>query len=247
MTETVVELSHVTAGYGGLNAIEDVSLSIVQGEFLALVGPNGGGKSTLLKVVLGLLEPRAGTVRVFGNSPADSRRRLGYVPQAARFDRDFPISVNELVAQARLDGAHLFARPTAADRAAVAAALEEMRIGHLSRRPVAALSGGELQRALIARALAGGPDLLLLDEPTASVDARMGETIYDLLVRLNARITLVVVSHDIGFVTAHAGRVACLNRTLVCHAPGALATEALSHLYGGPVRVIDHTSGGGAH
>jgi zinc transport system ATP-binding protein len=247
MTEPVVELSHVTAGYGGLNAIEDVSLSVVQGEFLALVGPNGGGKSTLLKVVLGLLEPRAGTLRVFGSSPADSRRRLGYVPQAARFDRDFPISVNDLVAQARLDGARLFARPTAADRAAVTAALEEMRIAHLARRPVAALSGGELQRALIARALAGEPELLLLDEPTASVDARMGETIYDLLVRLNDRITLVVVSHDIGFVTAHAGRVACLNRTLVCHAPGALATEALAHLYGGPVRVIDHTSGGGAH
>jgi len=244
LTELVVELSRVTAGYGGSIAIEDVSLAIERGEFIALVGPNGGGKSTLLKVVLGLLEPRSGVVRVFGSPPAVARRRLGYVPQAARFDRSFPISVRDLVAQARLDGSHLFARPSAADRAAVASAIEEMRIAPLARRPVAALSGGELQRALIARALAAEPEVLLLDEPTASVDARMGETISDLLVRLNERITLVVVSHDIGFVTAHAGRVACLNRKLVCHAPGALASEALARLYEGPVRIVDHSSGG---
>jgi zinc transport system ATP-binding protein len=243
MTEPVVELSHVRAGYGGVAAIEDVSLTVTRGEFIALVGPNGGGKSTLLKVVLGLLEPWAGTVRVFGGPPAASRRRLGYVPQAARFDRTFPISVRGLVAQARLDGSRLFARPSAADRAAVAAALDEMKIAPLSRRPVSALSGGELQRALIARALAAEPEVMLLDEPTASVDTRMGETISDLLGRLNERITLVVVSHDIGFVTAHAGRVACLNRKLVCHAPGALASEALARLYDGPVRVVDHSSG----
>jgi len=241
----VVELRNVSAGYGATDAIEDVSLDVEAGEFLALVGPNGGGKSTLLKVVLGLLEPRSGSVRVFGTAPAAARRRLGYVPQAARFDRSFPISVRELVAQARLDGARLFARPSAADREAVSAALARMRIEPLERRPVAALSGGELQRALIARALAADPEVLLLDEPTASVDARMGETISELLVELNARITIVVVSHDIGFVTAHAGRVACLNRTLVCHTPGALAPEAFASLYGGPVRIVDHASGGG--
>lgn len=245
MTQPVVELAHVFAGYGGVLALEDVSLEIAFGEFVALVGPNGGGKSTLLKVVLGLLEPRAGSVRVFGRPPREARRRLGYVPQAARFDRSFPISVRGLVEQARLDGARLLARPSAADRAAVEAALEEMRIAPLGRRPVAALSGGELQRALIARALAAEPEALLLDEPTASVDARMGETISELLVRLNERITLVVVSHDVGFVAAHAGRVACLNRTLVCHTPGALAGEAIAALYGGPVRAVDHASGGG--
>lgn len=180
-----IVLSGVSSGYGGIPVLRNVDLTVQKGEFLGVVGPNGGGKSTLLRTILGLLEPLEGTVQVLGGHPAAVRERLGYVPQAARFDLSFPITVSELVMQARLRGGlKLLARPSRADREVVGQALEEMGVAHLGKRPVADLSGGELQRALIARALAGKPEVLFLDEPTASVDSEKVKAIFDILERL---------------------------------------------------------------
>jgi zinc transport system ATP-binding protein len=230
----------VSFGYGDApNAVEDIDLEVGEHELLGLIGPNGSGKSTLLKLAAGLLRPRAGTVRVFGRAPHDARHEIGYVPQFARFPRDFPITVAQAVLLGRLAGGLGF-RWNAADRAAAARAAEETELGALSERPLSALSGGELQRVLIARALAAEPRILLLDEPTSNLDQRAEEDFFALLAKLTDRMAVVLVSHDVGFVTGFVQRVACINRTLVCHRTEELTGEVINALYGHPVRAIHH-------
>lgn len=235
-----VELEGVTAGYDGYVAIRDVTLSVSDAEFLGVVGPNGSGKSTLLKVVLGLIRPSAGRVRVLGTSPARARRHVGYVPQYAAFTRSFPITVADVVRSATLRPWQPWPRYRAEQRAAADAAMAEVEVDALAGRTVDQLSGGQLQRVLIARALAVRPALLLLDEPTASVDPRAERAFFELLRRLNERMTIVVVSHDIAFVSEYVSHVACINRELVCHTAEPLGPGVLERLYGHPVRFVDH-------
>jgi zinc transport system ATP-binding protein len=238
----VIELQNVSFRYDGLVILERVNLTVEQGEFLGVVGPNGGGKTTLLKLLLGLLEPLQGTVRVLGGTPAQVRSAIGYVPQFATFRRDFPISVEETVLLGRLGLAPMFGSYSKADRAAAREAMIETEVLEFRRRPISALSGGELQRVLIARALAAHPKLLLLDEPTANIDLRVEKDIFDLLKEINARATIVVVSHDIGFISRYVTRVACLNRTLICHATSEITGEVIAQLYGRPVRMVRHSA-----
>lgn len=239
----VVTFEDVCFSYGGPLVLEHVDLAIEKGEFMGLVGPNGGGKSTLLKILLGLLEPASGRVRVLGDEPAQARRAVGYVPQFAAFPRDFPISAEEMVLQGRLGHTRLLGGYRAADHEIARQAMLDTEIWDLHARPIGSLSGGQLQRVLIARALATRPRLLVLDEPTANIDLRAEKDIFDLLKELNARMTILVVSHDIGFISQYVTRVACLNRTLVCHATAELSGEMIQELYGAPVRMIRHVSG----
>jgi zinc transport system ATP-binding protein len=230
----------VSFGYGdGPDVIEDVELAIGSHELIGLIGPNGGGKSTLLKLAAGLLKPRRGTVRVFGRPPHEARDEIGYVPQFALFPRDFPITVAQAVLLGRLGGGFRLGW-SAADRAAADRAIEETELGALADRPLSALSGGELQRVLIARALAAEPRLLLLDEPTSNLDQRAEEDIFALLAKLTDRMAVVLVSHDVGFVTGFVERVACISRTLICHGTSELTGEVINELYGHPVRAIHH-------
>ncbi|MDZ7809517.1 MAG: metal ABC transporter ATP-binding protein [Arhodomonas sp.] len=237
----VIELEGVTAAYDeDVVALDDVSLEVGDREFLGIVGPNGSGKSTLLKVILGLMRPSRGRVRVLGVSPRRAKRSLGYVPQYAGFSRGFPISVRDVVLSGTLGPWQLGPRYGDARRAKAEAAMDEAEVGDLAERSIGALSGGQLQRVLIARALAVGPRILLLDEPTASIDPRAERAFFGLLKRLNERMTIVVVSHDIGFVSEYVTHVACLNRELVCHTAEPLAPDMLERLYGHPVRMVDH-------
>lgn len=237
----VIELKDVSFAYDiGPSALEHVSLAVAEGEFLGLVGPNGGGKSTLLKLVLGLLRPGSGEVRVAGGTPQESRRVIGYVPQYARFVRDFPISVEETVLMGRLGATRLMGGYRAADREAARLAMTETEVLDLRQRPLGTLSGGQLQRVLVARALACDPRILILDEPTANIDMRAETEIFDLFKALNQHMTIVVVSHDIGFISRYVTRVACLNRTLLCHQPVPIGSEVIEKLYGMPVQVIPH-------
>lgn len=234
-------LDHVHFAYGERVVLDDVSLHVAQREFVALIGPNGGGKSTLVRLALGLLEPDRGTVRVLGMPAAQARPRVGYVPQFATFRRDFPISVRDTVLQGRLGRRSWWQRLKPQDHAAAADVMAATEVQDLATRPVATLSGGQLQRVLIARALATEPALLLLDEPTAHVDTRAELALFDLLSRLRERMAIVMVSHDIGVVARHVDRVACLNRTLTTHAALPLAPGLLERLYGMPLRLVDHT------
>lgn len=235
-----LEFSHVGFSYGAAPTLEDVSLRVGAREFWALIGPNGGGKSTLLKLALGLLAPDSGEIRVFGKPPAEARARVGYVPQFATFPRDFPLAVEQVVLQGRLDGRNWWRPMRKGDRAAVRAALDRVGVADLVARPIGALSGGQLQRVMIARALVADPALLLLDEPTAHVDTDAETSFFDLLAGLRDSMAIVMVSHDVGLVSRHVDRIACLNRTLVWHGAAPLTEGVLARLYGASTRLVDH-------
>ncbi len=237
---SVITLEDVFFSYGGPLVLEHVSLEVKQGEFLGLVGPNAGGKSTLLKVVLGLLEPLSGRVSVLGKRPSEGRAAIGYVPQRAAFSREFPISVEHAVLMGRLGKTRLMGGYRARDREVARHSMREAEILDLARRRLSTLSGGQLQRVLVARALACDPQILILDEPTANIDLRVETDIFDLLKQLNLRMTIVIVSHDIGFISQYVTRVACLNRTLMCHQTSAINGDLIAQLYGAPVRMVQH-------
>ncbi|TCD47722.1 ABC transporter ATP-binding protein [Chlorobium sp. N1] len=241
MKEPVVACEGLRVRLGGVDVLRGLTLSVFEGDFIGIVGPNGGGKTTLLRCILGLLRPTEGTIRVFGDPPGASFGRVGYVPQRLFFDRDFPIDVEGLVLMGRLSRKRLLQRYGRDDRRKVDMALETTGLGPIRRRQVGALSGGELQRALIARALVGDPELLLLDEPTASVDPDMKTSIYDLLEGLRGRMTIMLVSHDTGAISRRVTRVACLNCTLDMHEEGSsLPHGTLDDLYRYPVDAIRH-------
>jgi zinc transport system ATP-binding protein len=236
-----VRFERVDFAYDAGNVLEEVTFSVARGEFFGLIGPNAAGKSTLLKLVLGLLEPTSGRVQVFGTEPRIARQRIGYVPQFPTFSRSFPIDVMHMVLHGRLGFGPTAGKFSAEDRARSFRALRAVEIETLARTPIAQLSGGQLQRALIARALVCEPELLILDEPTANIDVRAEEDIFALLRGYSAQMTIIVVSHDIGFISGYVDRVGCLNRTLICHTTGEITGRTIEDLYGAPVRRIVHT------
>ena len=238
--EPVIEVDHVHFAFDGNLVLEDITLSVKEGDFLGVVGPNGSGKTTLLKIILGLLDPVRGKVRVFGEAPERSRHHIGYVPQHAELDSSFPISVMDVVLLGRLGRAPLVGRYRKSDRGAAEKAMKEAEIPELANRRFGTLSGGQQQRALLARALAGSPELLLLDEPTASVDGRVEQDIYHLLKKLNEKVTIVLVSHDIGFISAYVNKVACVNKRLVCNPAEHVTGDVIEACYSGPVRILQH-------
>ena len=240
MTTPVIEIEDLSFSYGGALVLERIDLSVREGEFLGLVGPNAGGKSTLLRLILGLLLPQRGRIRVLGRPPQQVRRQIGYVPQYPAFPRSFPITVEQVVLMGRIGIGPSLGPWRRMDRQAALAALRDVEAADLASRQIDTLSGGQLQRVLLARALVGEPRLLILDEPTANIDQRLEGEIFELLAELNARLTIVVVSHDVGFISSYVSRVACLNRTLVCHATDDIDGRVIEDLYGEQVRMIHH-------
>jgi zinc transport system ATP-binding protein len=248
-----IDIRALNFSYGSVPTLTGIDLQVEAGEFLGIVGPNAGGKSTLLKLILGLLQPQSGSISVLGRPPSVASRRLGYVPQYPSFPRDFPISVEQVVQLGRLGldrngGQHddkRYAlwpgRVSGADRETVRRSLAEVEAGDIAKRQIGSLSGGQLQRVLLARALVGEPRILILDEPTANIDQRMESEIFDLLKALNARMTILVVSHDVAFISRYVSRVACINRTLVCHNTDAIDGNVIRELYGEHVRMIAHS------
>lgn len=233
----VVELRGVSFAYDGLPVLRNVDFELLEGDFVGIIGPNAGGKTTLLKLILGLLEPDEGTIRVFGRSAREARGMVGYVPQYARFDRTFPIRVRRAVAMGTLGRT----RPQVTDLdTAVSRALERVELSGVADRQIGQLSGGQLQRVLIARALVGEPRLLLLDEPTSSVDTRIGRSVHELLEDLAREITIVLVSHDIGVISRHVGTIACLNVEMHYHRSKELTPDMVEAAYGCPVDLVAH-------
>lgn len=245
---TAIDIQSLNFSYGSVATLSNIELQIAEGEFLGIVGPNAGGKSTLLKLILGLLQPQTGRISIFGCSPRSASPLLGYVPQYPSFPRDFPITVEQVVLLGRLGMGQRGGwwqtlwpgRTSAADRDAVQRALTEVEAGDIAKRQIGSLSGGQLQRVLLARAIVGEPRILILDEPTANIDQRLESEIFDLLKELNERMTILVVSHDIAFISSYVSRVACINRTLICHRTDEVDGTVIQQLYGEHVRMIAH-------
>ena len=238
--KSVVQISHVDFSYDGVLCLEDIVLSVQEGDFLGVVGPNGSGKTTLLKIILGLIHPLRGKVEVFGETPERARHLIGYVPQHADLDASFPISVMDVVLIGRLGKSPLFGRYRKSDRQSAEEAMQEAEIHDLRNRRFGTLSGGQKQRVLMARALVGRPELLLLDEPTASIDGRVEQDIYKLLKRLNESVTIILVSHDLGFISTYVNRVACVNRRLACSHTEHITGDVIEACYSGPVHMLKH-------
>ncbi len=236
----VIELDAVTFCYGRTTVLEDVSLQIHERDFLSIVGPNGGGKTTILKLILGLARPNRGKVTVFGTSPENARTRIGYMPQHTSLDPLFPVTVIDVVIMGRLGTGTLMGRYTRPDRQAAEEALRAVDLYEVRNRPFADLSGGQTQRVLIARSLVSHPQLLLLDEPTANVDVAAENELYEFLTQLNKSMTIVLVTHDLGFVSRHVKSVACVNRRLLCHPTCDITGDMINEIYGTNVQMIRH-------
>lgn len=236
-----VDIKNLYVSYGQIKALSGVNLEVKSGEYLGIIGPNGGGKSTLIKALLGLVPISNGSVLLFGNSPQKNRRYAGYVPQITAVDKHFPISVYEVVLSGCLQPRiKLFAKFAQKDKELAYKLLEKVGLSDLAERQVSQLSGGEFQKMLIARALAAKPKLLVLDEPTASVDAVSRNQIFSLLEELNKEMTIILVTHDLLAVSSQVTKLACLNRTLVYHGEPEINENIVNSLYGCPVDLIAH-------
>jgi len=244
--KTCIEVKEVSFSYNGNPILQDISFVVQEGEYLGIIGPNGGGKTTLFKVILGLLKPQTGEVRIFGEPLESFKRRhlIGYVPQRSLSDYYFPATVEEVVRSGRTARLGLFKRVSKEDAKAIERVMEVTDVGRLRDRLIGQLSGGERQRVFIARALASEPKILILDEPDVGVDINAQEKFYSFLEDLNSNtgITILLISHDIDVVAHQAKTILCLNRRLVCHgSPRDFITEDyMQKLYGKKVRFILH-------
>lgn len=236
----IVVLNDVWVRFNGETVLEGISFTIEENDFLGIIGPNGGGKTTLLKLMLGLVRPSRGTITVFGKPPVKGRSRIGYVPQHNLFDRQFPISVWDVVLMGRAGKVGLLRRFGQADKLRAEEALRTVGMWEHRGRQIGKLSGGEQQRVFIARALVSDPELLLLDEPTASVDPAHQTEFYEILHRLRQRMAIVLVSHDISAVSVHVDKIACLNRQLYHHGSPEIEAGILEATYKCPVQMIAH-------
>ena len=226
-----IDLKNVSFSYEEKPVLDNISFDVYDRDIITVVGPNGGGKTTLLKLILGLLKPDSGIIRVNGKRP-------GYVPQFSHFDSKFPITVFDVVLSGRLEsGWGFYSRQ---DKKEAEKAISEMRLEEVRNSSFSALSGGQRQRVLIARALAGNPEILLLDEPTANVDASVGSYLSEILLELNLQLTIMLVTHDMGFVHSLTGRVFCINRDFHEHPLECVDQEAslASHQKG--MKIVRH-------
>ena len=241
MTVKAIEITNLSANYDKVTALSNVNLTVEEGDFLGIIGPNGGGKSTLLKVILGLVKPASGSVRVFGHSPTDTDVSIGYVPQFSTFDKNFPINVEEVILMGRLrpESAY-FHKYSSEDKQAAESVMQKLDLSQLRKRQIGMLSGGQLQRVLIARALAVKPKIIVLDEPTASVDSTSTLQIYEILKELNKEKTIILASHDMGAISSFVKNIACLNTSLYYHGGPSLSLDVVEKVYGCPVDLIAH-------
>jgi zinc transport system ATP-binding protein len=237
----VIQIEDLSFQYdsGGL-VLEGVTLTIHELDFASIIGPNGGGKTTLLKLLLGLLTPTSGRIRVLGRTPVRARTRIGYMPQHAAMDQKFPVHVLDVVLMGRLGPGRGLGPFSRRDRDAALESIAQAGLAGLEKKPFSALSGGQRQRVLLARALVSDPELLLLDEPAAGLDQKVEKDFFELLRELNRSKTMLLVSHDLGFVSSFVKTVVCVHRTVDVHPMSRLDGAMIQELYGGDVHLVHH-------
>ncbi len=240
MLDPLITVKNLSFSYDKSPILEDVNLTIGPGEFIGIFGPNGGGKTTLLKLLLGMLPPQKGSILINGNSPKEFSRQMGYVPQMTRFDKAFPISVIEVVLMGCLATLKWWGGYPKDAKEKALKALRAVGLSHLAGQSFGTLSGGQAQRALIARAIVNEPKLLLLDEPTASVDPQAEATIHKLLQELNQQMTIVMVTHDLQTIIDKAERLICVQRQVTCLKAKEVCEHFALGLYHTPLTSKDH-------
>ena len=225
MSQPIIQLHNITATYPEKTALKNVNLTVYDDDYLGIIGPNGGGKTTLIKIILGLLKPKEGTIKFFKNGLEADHIRMGYLPQYTDIDRRFPISVEDVV----LSGLkkRLFHGYTDAQREQAKETIHRMELNDLQRQPIGTLSGGQLQRVLLARAIVQQPDVLILDEPNTYIDKRFQEQMYEMLNDLKQQCAIVMVSHDIAEILHNVKHIACVNESLHYHETTDLPQEKL--------------------
>lgn len=236
--EPIVSLKNVTVEYDSITAIEGVSLDVYSSDFLGVIGPNGGGKTTLIKAILGTT-PHKGEVIFSPTMFEHGHRLIGYLPQQAEFDKSFPISVVDVVMSGLQSEKKFFSRYTKDDRAKAMQLLDMAGIADIAERQISEISGGQMQRALLCRAVILEPKLLILDEPTNFVDNKFENELYTLLHRLNERMAIVMVSHDLGTITSVVKSIVCVNRSVHRHDSNIITAEQLEN-YQCPIQIISH-------
>ncbi|QXM05087.1 metal ABC transporter ATP-binding protein [Crassaminicella indica] len=239
--KNAVEIEGIDVFYNDVQVLNNINLKVKENDFLAIIGPNGGGKSTLLKAILGLIRLRTGCIKIFDEPLNKSKEIIGYVPQFSSFNKSFPITVKEVVLMGMLKKNNkLFMKFNSGEENKAERIMKKLDIFQLKDRQIGQLSGGQLQRVLIARALAVEPKILLLDEPTASLDANVKTQIFNILKDLNEEMTIILVTHDMSAISTYVKNIACLNKELFYHGEPRLNEEILGRVYGCPVDIIAH-------
>lgn len=238
--DKLIELENITAGYGNKTVLRNVSLTVWKDDFLGIIGPNGGGKTTLLKVILGLLAPFSGSISFYKDGKRVPSLKIGYLPQLNNIDKKFPISVREVVTSGLAAQKPLFRPFNAAQKERVEEVIRKMGLEELAGRAIGELSGGQLQRVLLGRSIVSRPQVLILDEPNSYVDKRFESRFYKLLEEINRESAIILVSHDIGTVLAMVKNIACVNETLHYHPGVDVSEEWLDEKYACPIELIGH-------
>lgn len=242
--DAIIEAQNLYFSYNSSPVLEDISFSVHSGEFIGIIGPNGGGKTTLLRLMLGFLSPEKGFLRLCGEKPRQARAFVGYMPQYSNVNDAMPLTVEQIVAMGLFSDTDVFPRITGAKKRKIHELLEMVSLKELAAERFQDLSGGQRQRTLLARAIVSSPKILLLDEPTASVDHRVEKDIYDYLKTLSGSMTIFLVSHDIGTVSTLVDRVMCLNRKAVMHHAHEITGDDVGKaLYHHDTGIITHSCG----
>lgn len=237
----LIEIRGITASYGGNKTVlKEVTLDVHPDDFLGIIGPNGGGKTTLLKVILGLLTPSSGSIRFYKEGTEVSSLKIGYLPQLNNIDKKFPISVREVIASGLAAEKGRFRSFTATQNERIEEVIWLMGLEDLFTRAIGELSGGQLQRVLLGRSIVSRPEVLILDEPNSYVDKRFESRFYQLLEEINKESAIILVSHDIGTVLAMVKNIACVNETLHYHPGANVSEEWLGEKYACPIELIGH-------
>lgn len=236
----LIHIDNIVAGYENKIVLHDVSLDIWKNDFLGIIGPNGGGKTTLLKIILGLLKPKSGSVRYFDGEKEVSSLKIGYLPQMNKIDKKFPISVREVVLSGLMAEKPRFRDFTAEQKQRAEEVIAQMGLQELAKRAIGDLSGGQLQRVLLGRSMVSRPKVLILDEPNSYVDKRFESHFYNLLEEISKESSIILVSHDIGTVLSMVKNIACVNETLHYHSGADISAEWLENKYACPIELVGH-------
>ncbi|MBS3769162.1 MAG: ABC transporter ATP-binding protein [Bacteroidales bacterium] len=239
MAKKILELDSVAAGYNGKVVIRDVDMEVYDDDFIGVIGPNGGGKTTLLKVILGILKPLAGKVRYYSLQDKGNMKRMGYLPQLNMIDRKFPISAMEVVLSGLMPKNGLLKKYSRKDKQMASQMMDQMGISHLKHKAIGELSGGQMQRVYLCRAIISSPKLLILDEPNTFVDNKFEGELYEHLRELNKQMAIILVSHDIGTITPYVKTIACVNLEFHYHRSNVISEKQLA-AYNCPIQLITH-------